>query len=269
MWLQRARAGGGGAGGVGGGGGGRDARGATSVTHLTVRHGLQVRGRARERALGREGARVRERVARRARVRAGAPRRPHCADAPTLTPTPTPTPPPHSMIASTFTGKAVAAAARPARAAKSARATTVCGAFDAELVETAAKITRTGCGIMAMDESNGTCGQRLDSIGVENTEENRQRYRELLITTQVRGRRTRSRPRAGAFGAPARAAPANPSTRGVARPLTLASTPPPHPFALGDLARSLRAWVSTSRAPSCSRRPSTRAARMAPRSSMR
>uniref|UniRef100_A0A7R9Y7Y7 Fructose-bisphosphate aldolase n=2 Tax=Viridiplantae TaxID=33090 RepID=A0A7R9Y7Y7_9VIRI len=92
-----------------------------------------------------------------------------------------------SMIASTFTGKAVAAAARPARAAKSARATTVCGAFDAELVETAAKITRTGCGIMAMDESNGTCGQRLDSIGVENTEENRQRYRELLITTQGLG----------------------------------------------------------------------------------
>jgi len=92
-----------------------------------------------------------------------------------------------SMIASTFTGKAVAAAARPARASKAARATTVCGAYDAELIETASKITRPGCGIMAMDESNGTCGQRLDSVGVENTEENRRRYRELLITTQGLG----------------------------------------------------------------------------------
>lgn len=33
-----------------------------------------------------------------------------------------------------------------------------------------------------MDESNATCGKRLDSIGVENTEENRRAYRELLIT---------------------------------------------------------------------------------------
>lgn len=34
-----------------------------------------------------------------------------------------------------------------------------------------------------MDESNGTCGKRLASIGVENTEDNRRAYRELLITT--------------------------------------------------------------------------------------
>lgn len=34
-----------------------------------------------------------------------------------------------------------------------------------------------------MDESNGTCGKRLDSIGVENTEPNRISYRELLVTT--------------------------------------------------------------------------------------
>lgn len=34
-----------------------------------------------------------------------------------------------------------------------------------------------------MDESNGTCGKRLDSIGVENTEDNRRSYRELLVTT--------------------------------------------------------------------------------------
>jgi fructose-bisphosphate aldolase class I len=34
-----------------------------------------------------------------------------------------------------------------------------------------------------MDESNGTCGKRLDSIGVENTEDNRRAYRELLVST--------------------------------------------------------------------------------------
>lgn len=34
-----------------------------------------------------------------------------------------------------------------------------------------------------MDESNATCGKRLESIGLENTVENRQAYRELLVTT--------------------------------------------------------------------------------------
>ena len=34
-----------------------------------------------------------------------------------------------------------------------------------------------------MDESNATCGKRLESINVENTEENRRAYRELLVTT--------------------------------------------------------------------------------------
>ena len=40
-----------------------------------------------------------------------------------------------------------------------------------------------GHGILAMDESNATCGKRLDSIGLENTENNRRAYRELLVTT--------------------------------------------------------------------------------------
>lgn len=44
-------------------------------------------------------------------------------------------------------------------------------------------IASKGRGILAMDESNATCGKRLDSIGVENTEENRRAYRELLIAT--------------------------------------------------------------------------------------
>ena len=44
-------------------------------------------------------------------------------------------------------------------------------------------IASKGKGILAMDESNATCGLRLKSIGLENTEENRQAYRTLLCTT--------------------------------------------------------------------------------------
>ena len=44
-------------------------------------------------------------------------------------------------------------------------------------------MTMPGKGILAMDESNATCGSRLEGVGVENNEENRRRYRELLITT--------------------------------------------------------------------------------------
>lgn len=39
-----------------------------------------------------------------------------------------------------------------------------------------------------MDESNGTCGKRLDSIGMENTEDNRKAYRELLVSTPGLGK---------------------------------------------------------------------------------
>lgn len=45
------------------------------------------------------------------------------------------------------------------------------------------KVASTGRGILAMDESNATCGKRLDSIGLENTEDNRRAYRELLVST--------------------------------------------------------------------------------------
>jgi len=58
------------------------------------------------------------------------------------------------------------------------------GKYDAELIATAKKITLPGKGLLAMDESNKTCGQRLASIGVENTELNRIRYRELLLSTK-------------------------------------------------------------------------------------
>ena len=45
----------------------------------------------------------------------------------------------------------------------------------------------TGKGILAVDESTKTIGKRLQSIGVENTEANRQAYRGLLFTTPKLG----------------------------------------------------------------------------------
>lgn len=39
-----------------------------------------------------------------------------------------------------------------------------------------------------MDESSGTCGLRLQSVGVENTEENRQKWRQTLLGTKDLGK---------------------------------------------------------------------------------
>ena len=38
-----------------------------------------------------------------------------------------------------------------------------------------------GKGILAADESTGTIGQRFSKINVENTEENRRKYRQMLF----------------------------------------------------------------------------------------
>lgn len=43
-------------------------------------------------------------------------------------------------------------------------------------------VASPGRGILAMDESNATCGKRLASIGLENTEANRQAFRTLLVS---------------------------------------------------------------------------------------
>lgn len=56
--------------------------------------------------------------------------------------------------------------------------------FTQELIETAKQITRPGFGILAADESTGTIGKRFAGINVENTEDNRRDYRELLFTTE-------------------------------------------------------------------------------------
>lgn len=52
-----------------------------------------------------------------------------------------------------------------------------------ELMANAKKLCKPGKGILASDESNGTCGKRFEDIGVENIEENRRKYREMLYTT--------------------------------------------------------------------------------------
>lgn len=44
-------------------------------------------------------------------------------------------------------------------------------------------IVAPGKGILAADESTGTMGKRLANIGVENTEENRRQFRQLLFTS--------------------------------------------------------------------------------------
>ncbi len=58
------------------------------------------------------------------------------------------------------------------------------GPYAAELIETARAIAAPGKGILAADESTGTIGSRFKAINVENNEENRRKYRQLLFKTE-------------------------------------------------------------------------------------
>merc|ERR1719401_1024936 len=58
------------------------------------------------------------------------------------------------------------------------------GKYAAELRETAAAMVKPGKGLLACDESTGTVGTRLESIGLENNEDNRRIWRNLLFTTE-------------------------------------------------------------------------------------
>ncbi|CAF4574505.1 unnamed protein product, partial [Didymodactylos carnosus] len=51
-----------------------------------------------------------------------------------------------------------------------------------ELVETARRMLEGGKGLLAADESTGSMAKRLQSIGLENNEENRRLYRQVLFT---------------------------------------------------------------------------------------
>jgi fructose-bisphosphate aldolase class I len=52
-----------------------------------------------------------------------------------------------------------------------------------EMMSVAQQIVAAGKGILAADESTGTIKKRLNSVGVESTEETRRTYRNLLFTT--------------------------------------------------------------------------------------
>ena len=52
-----------------------------------------------------------------------------------------------------------------------------------ELVKTAQAMVDEGKGILAIDESTGTCKKRFDAIGVDCTEDTRRDYRGMLLTT--------------------------------------------------------------------------------------
>lgn len=56
--------------------------------------------------------------------------------------------------------------------------------YAAELIATARSIAAPGKGILAADESTGTIGQRFNSIQLENTENNRRKYRQLLFQAE-------------------------------------------------------------------------------------
>ena len=55
-----------------------------------------------------------------------------------------------------------------------------------DLMFTAKALATKGKGITACDESAGTIGKRFEAVGVENTEENRRIYREMLFTKKAK-----------------------------------------------------------------------------------
>jgi fructose-bisphosphate aldolase class I len=52
-----------------------------------------------------------------------------------------------------------------------------------DLEQTMSKLATRGKGILAADESSATIGKRFAAVGIESTEETRQAYRDMLITT--------------------------------------------------------------------------------------
>lgn len=56
------------------------------------------------------------------------------------------------------------------------------------LIETARSLVATGKGLIAMDESTGTCNKRFAKLGIPQTEDARRSYRELIVTTPDLGK---------------------------------------------------------------------------------
>ncbi|MEL7523516.1 MAG: class I fructose-bisphosphate aldolase, partial [Cyanobacteria bacterium J06553_1] len=55
--------------------------------------------------------------------------------------------------------------------------------YSNELKSNAKSMVSEGKGILAMDESNGTCNKRFEALGIPTTEDSRRNYRELILTT--------------------------------------------------------------------------------------
>ena len=51
------------------------------------------------------------------------------------------------------------------------------------LIDTIGKLFAGNKGLLAMDESNGTCNKRFAAAGIPQTIEMRRNYRELIVTT--------------------------------------------------------------------------------------
>lgn len=60
--------------------------------------------------------------------------------------------------------------------------------YSEELRNTAKAMVAEGKGILAMDESNGTCNKRFEKLGIATTEDNRRAYRELILTAPDLGK---------------------------------------------------------------------------------
>jgi len=88
-----------------------------------------------------------------------------------------------SFVADAFTGKSLSGVRK-----NGSRMSMSLEKYSDELKATAAAMVRPGFGLLACDESSGTVGKRLDSIGLENIEENRRDWRELLFTTKGLGK---------------------------------------------------------------------------------
>merc|ERR1712087_51150 len=80
-------------------------------------------------------------------------------------------------------GVADAFAPAPQSAASSSALSMSLEKYSDELKATSAAMVEEGKGLLACDESTGTVGARLESIGLENNEDNRREWRQLLFTT--------------------------------------------------------------------------------------
>jgi len=56
------------------------------------------------------------------------------------------------------------------------------------LTQTTAAMMADGKGLLAMDESHGTCNKRFAALGIPQTEEMRRKYRELIVTAPDLGK---------------------------------------------------------------------------------